>query len=205
MVRELLHRVVARPWVYDCVQCLAGARAVRRRVAGQTRRIAGSSRVLDIGGGTGAVGDWCNSGVEYICLDIDPVKIEGFLARNPGGRAILADATDIPLQAESVDVVLCNSVTHHLDDAQLDRMIAEAARVLRPSGRLILTDAIWVRDRRVGRLFWHYDRGSHPRSSEFLRRTIGAHLAIAHWEHFAVWHEYILCVAVPLNHGGHVC
>jgi ubiquinone/menaquinone biosynthesis C-methylase UbiE len=204
MVRDLLHRVVARPWVYDCVQCLVGARTVRRRVAGQTQRIPSASRVLDVGGGTGAVNDWCQADVDYVCLDIDPVKIEGFLARNPRGRAILADATSIPLADASIDVVLCNSVTHHLDDRQLDAMVAEAARVLRPSGRLILTDAIWKRSRRVGRLFWHYDRGSHPRTAEVLRSTIGGHLRIDHWEHFAVWHEYVLCVAVPFN-GAKVC
>src|SRR5437588_124954 len=118
MFRQLLHRVVALPWVYDTAQLLAGARAVRRRVAAQTALAQG------------------------------------------------------------------------------------AARVLRPSGRLILTDAVWADDRRIGKLLWKYDRGSHPRTAEVLRQTIDEHLDIRHWEHFAVWHEYILCVAVPHAGGG---
>jgi ubiquinone/menaquinone biosynthesis C-methylase UbiE len=200
MVKQMLHRVVARPWVYDCVQGLAGARAVRRRVAAQAALIPPAARVLDIGGGTGAVGQWCRDDHAYICLDIDPLKIQGYLARNPAGRAIVADATCMPLAGGSVDAVLCNSVTHHLDDRQLAEMIAESARILRPGGRLILTDAVWALDRRVGRLFWHYDRGSHPRPASVLRAAVtAAGLTIEHWEHFAVWHEYILCVAIRGN------
>jgi hypothetical protein len=74
-------------------------------------------------------------------------------------------------------------------------MIAEIARVLSPNGKFLLTDALWRDDRRVGKLIWKYDRGSHPRTPEKLRATVAAHLTIEQWTQFAVWHEYFLCVA----------
>ena len=198
MITGLLHRVVAQPKVYDLAQLLAGAKAVRRRLAAQVAaaqtRVA-SPFVVDIGGGTGAVGEWLSPAAAYCCLDIDPQKLSGFLDRYPGGIGIQADASRIPLADATVDLALCNSVTHHLTDLQLDGMVAETARVLKPAGQLILTDAIWKPTRWPGRLLWHYDRGSFPRRPDVLRDVISRHLSIDHWQHFRVWHEYVITVA----------
>lgn len=195
MLTALLHRVVARPWVYDLAQIAAGARTVRGKVAEQVNHLQGAPLVLDIGGGTGAVGAMWDGRTKYVCLDIDPLKLEGFLARNPNGIALQGDATQLPIADASLDVVLCNSVTHHLTDGLLERMIAEVARVLRPGGRFVLTDAVWAQNRWAGRMIWRYDRGSFPRRAEVLKGLIASHLSIEHWEHFAVWHEYFICVA----------
>jgi len=195
MLTALLHRVVARPRVYDLAQIAAGARTVRGKIAEQAAQLQGAPLVFDIGGGTGAVGAMWDGRTKYVCLDIDPLKLAGFLARNPRGIALQGDATQLPIADASLDVVLCNSVTHHLADELLERMIAEAARVLKPGGRLILTDAVWARGRWAGRVIWRYDRGSFPRTAEVLKNLIGSHLSIERWEHFAVWHEYVICVA----------
>jgi ubiquinone/menaquinone biosynthesis C-methylase UbiE len=197
MFTRLLHWIVARPMVYDLAQKAVGVSAVRKRVAEQAAKLSDAKLVLDIGGGTGAVAAMWPASTRYVCLDIDSMKLQGFLSRNPQGIALQADATRLPVADGSVDVVLCNSVTHHLTDDLLQRMISEAARVLSPKGKLVLTDAIWKEDRRVGKLIWKYDRGSFPRSAENLRAVIASHLTIEHWEHFAVWHEYVICVAGP--------
>ena len=200
MLTGLLHRVVAHPKVYDLAQTLVGAKAVRRRLAEQVaaaQRRSATPFVLDIGGGTGAVGEWLSPAAKYCCLDIDPQKLQGFLNRYPRGSGIQADASRIPLADASVDLALCNSVTHHLTDPLLARMISEAARVLKPTGQLILTDAILKPTRWPGRVLWKYDRGSFPRPPQVLRDVIAAHLDVDHWQHFRVWHEYVITVAHP--------
>jgi ubiquinone/menaquinone biosynthesis C-methylase UbiE len=195
MFRELLHRVVSRPLGYDLAQRLAGAKKVRRRLAAQIEPLRAASMVLDIGGGTGSVGQMWNSSTKYICLDIDPVKLQGFAAKNPAGIALLADAAQVPIADESIDVVLCTNVTHHLPDGVLERMIGESARVLKRGGSFVLSDAIWAPGRRTGRLIWRYDRGTFPRTADVLRETISRRLAVRCWDQFAIWHEYIICVA----------
>jgi SAM-dependent methyltransferase len=198
MLTGLLHRVVARPWVYDLAQTLAGAKAVRRRLAYRIQPLRAAPLVLDIGGGTGAVGDlWDCRRTRYVCLDIDPLKLAGFVARNPSGLAVQADAARIPLADACVDVVLCTNVTHHLTDPLLDRMIAEAARVLKPAGKFVLSDALWVPSRRAGRIIWHYDRGSFPRTAAALQTAVSTHLGIESWEQFSIWHEYFISIAGP--------
>ena len=195
MLTGLLHRVVAQPRAYDLVQTLVGVSKVRRRLARTVAPLRSAAWVLDIGGGTGAVGELWGESTRYICLDIDPLKLRGFAAKNPTGTALLADATAIPLADGSVDVVLCTHVTHHLTESQLDQAIAESARVLRAGGKLVLSDAVWAPSRRIGRLLWRYDRGDFPRTPEVLRAAISRHFKIGSWEQFAVWHEYFIAVA----------
>jgi ubiquinone/menaquinone biosynthesis C-methylase UbiE len=195
MFTRLLHWIVARPFVYDLVQKAVGADAVRKRVAAQAAKLHDAKLVLDIGGGTGAVSAMWPASTKYICLDIDLVKLRGFLDRNPNGIALQADAACLPIADGSVEVVLCNSVTHHLTDDLLNKMIAEVGRILSPTGKFILTDAVWAEDRRIGKLMWKYDRGSFPRTTEKLQAVVQSHLAIESWEPFAVWHEYFVCIA----------
>jgi hypothetical protein len=55
MLLEALHKAASVGWVYDVIQFLAGAPITRRR---QRRYLAGcQGRVLDVGGGTGALAE----------------------------------------------------------------------------------------------------------------------------------------------------
>ncbi len=189
---------MAQPRIYDVVQTLVGAKKMRRRLAAQISQLIDPDLVLDLGGGTGSVGDYWPASTTYICLDIDMLKLVGFRRNNPGGVALLADATNTPIADKSLDAVVCTAVSHHLPDLLLPKMLKEVSRILKPTGQFLFLDAVWNPRRPVGRLIWHYDRGSHPRSAETLRSLIAEHLKITHWEQFAIHHEYALCVATPV-------
>ena len=58
----------------------------------------------------------------------------------PKGEQVRVDLTDIPFEAQSFDLVICN---HVLDEIPDDRLaLREIHRVLRPSGRLITQTAV---------------------------------------------------------------
>src|SRR4051794_29187859 len=173
MLKRLLHSIVARPMVYDLVQFLAGAGVMRKRMARAVARVGAVRRVIDVGGGTGAGREVIPAGTTYVCVDIDPLKIAGFVRKNPGSLAVVGDATRMPLGDGSVDAVILMFVAHHLTDELLDRFVAEAARVLGSSGRLIFADPLWAPRRWPGRLLWRYDRGSFPRTAGRLRDALG--------------------------------
>jgi SAM-dependent methyltransferase len=195
LLTGILHRIVSQPWVYDQVQVLAGVRKVHSRLEAQFAPLASAATVLDLGGGTGLLRDLWPPTCAYVCLDIDMLKLRGFLSKHPGGVALLSDATRVALRSSSVDVVLCAFVAHHVPDELLGQLIGESVRVLKGAGKLILVDPVWTPERWIGRLIWKYDRGSYPRSAETLRSVISSHCAITHWEIFAIYHEYALCVA----------
>jgi ubiquinone/menaquinone biosynthesis C-methylase UbiE len=198
MLTRLLHCLVAQPRVYDLCQLAAGAAYVRSRLARRILPLRETARiVVDVGGGTGAARALWGRSTRYVCLDNDPLKLRGYLAREAAGLAVLADATRLPLPEGGVDAIVCTAVTHHLSDVQLDEFVGEAARVLKPRGRLILLDALWRPDSAVSRLFWKYDRGANPRTADTLWQSIARHFDMIAVDSFRVWHAYNLFIASP--------
>lgn len=78
---------------------------------------------------------------------------------------LVADAERLPLPDHSVDLVTCAGGLSYVD---LDRLLAELARVLRPGGALVAVDSF--NHNPIYRLnrYWHYLRGR--RSASTLRR-----------------------------------
>jgi len=98
--------------------------------------------VLDVGCGTG----WGTQGLlkkykkaKVLSLDLSPemlrqTKAKGSWLRKP--KLICADAEDIPLQDESVDLVFSNLMLQWCD---YKKVFAEFKRVLKPNGLLMFT------------------------------------------------------------------
>jgi ubiquinone/menaquinone biosynthesis C-methylase UbiE len=100
--------------------------------------------LLDLGTGTGRMLELFGPQIEHgLGLDLSPAMLA--LARTRLDRAGLrqcsvrqGDIYDLALPKDSFDVVIIHQVLHFLDDGA--RAIQEAARVLRPSGRLLVVD-----------------------------------------------------------------
>ncbi len=199
MLRQILHRLAATAWIYDLIQKLAGGDVSWARLKSQIEPLSQVSIVLDVGGGTGRLRSLWPTTCIYICLDVEWPKLQGFLSKYRKGAALLSDAIRNPLNSRSVDVVICVDVTHHIPDELLPLLFSESARVLKDSGKLILLDAIWAPARWLARLLWKYDRGSYPRAAATLHALVSKHFTIDYWEHYSVYHEYILCVATKRN------
>lgn len=188
-----LHTIAARPSVYDRIQDLAGARKLRARVA-QRLFDAHGKAVLDIGAGTGALARDLPPTATYLWLDNDLQKLSGFLAGHTDVLAVIADATRMPLRDGAVDFAVCVNVSHHLEDAELARLLADAERVA--VERLVFVDAV-VTPRIRSRLLWHYDRGGRPRTAERLVEAVGVAFDVSEVERVQINHEYAIITAHP--------
>jgi ubiquinone/menaquinone biosynthesis C-methylase UbiE len=195
LVKNIAHKIVAQPIVYDALQITVGVSHVQQRIAAHIPQLAAGAHVLDVGGGTGIQREQFATRVNYTCLDIDRQKLDGFRAKFAGDTALLSDGTRMALQSGSIDFGLCVFVMHHVPDALISDLIGECARVLKRGGTFLFIDPLWRPQRPIGRLLWRYDRGSYPRTETRLAELIGAHFADTQWEYFAVMHAYGLCVA----------
>lgn len=89
-------------------------------------------RVLDAGCGDGLFARVI-AAQEVIGIDNSAAMVAR--ARERGVDARLGDIQDLPLEDGAFDVVVCNWTLYHLQD--LDRGLAEIARVLRAGGRFV--------------------------------------------------------------------
>jgi SAM-dependent methyltransferase len=92
-------------------------------------------RVLEVGGGPGELAERMQKelGAEVSFLDISPRMVE--LARERGVDAQVGDVQSLPFEDGSFDTVVAAWMLYHVPD--LDRGLAELARVLRPGGALV--------------------------------------------------------------------
>ncbi len=106
------------------------ARTLRRALAGEKPRVA-----LDVACGTGlSTRGLAELGIAAVGVDVVPAMVARARADTALPYAVAA-AEALPLAAETVDLVTVASGVHWFDQR---RFAAEAARVLRPGGALLL-------------------------------------------------------------------
>lgn len=138
--------------------------------------------VLDVGSGDGTIARLLAPRVRTItCLDRNEAMIRAARARlaaQPGVRFLLGDLHAIPAADASFDQVLVLNVL--ASAAHPNRGIAEAARVLRPGGSLVLVTLDAHADTDVAATYGHVHPGFKPAA---LRRWLGkAGLAVEQCE-----------------------
>jgi ubiquinone/menaquinone biosynthesis C-methylase UbiE len=101
-----------------------------------------SDIVADVGVGTGFLAEGAlAAGARVIGIDSSEGMLTQARRRFAEKRfeARAGDIDSLPLSTAEVDVVLANMVLHHAPDPP--RAIREMSRVLKPGGRLVITDA----------------------------------------------------------------
>ena len=93
--------------------------------------------ILEVGCGWGELAERMNRELHALVAGFDRSARMTQLARDRGVRVFLADAHAIPVRDATVDTVVANAVLYHLAD--LDRGLAEIARVLVDGGRFVAT------------------------------------------------------------------
>jgi ubiquinone/menaquinone biosynthesis C-methylase UbiE len=126
----------------------AGFRRMRDRILARAR-LGARDRVIDVGSGTGLLALGIAPSVQDVrAVDISPA-MTGYLRREATRLGLenveptTATAIDLPVPDASATVVVSNYTYHHLSDDDKQRGIAEAYRVLRPGGRIVIGDMMF--------------------------------------------------------------
>jgi SAM-dependent methyltransferase len=141
-------------------------------------------RVLDVGCGPGTNAHHF-ANVDYVGLDINPGYIAH--ARRRFGRDFrVADVTSLaPGTLEPADMILVNSLIHHLDDAEAHRTLAALPPLLAPGGSVHILDLVLPERASIARAMALLDRGRYPRSVAAWRSILTAHFAEQIFEPYA--------------------
>ena len=119
-------------------------------------------RVLDLGCGPGTNAPVFQS-CDYVGVDINPHYIAS-ARRRFRGEFIVADLRDLTLESSGhFDLVLLNSLLHHIDDAGARAILLKARELLAPDGHVHVLDLVLPERAGVARFLARSDRGEHPR------------------------------------------
>ena len=122
---------------------------------------------VDLGAGTGFVALALAPLVDSVlAVDISPAMAESLAARaaQDGLRNVSTEVADLGtfrLPPASVDLVVSSYALHHLSNQDKRALAAEAARWLRPGGRIVVADMM-------------FGRGASRRDREILREKVAA-------------------------------
>ncbi|MFB6118448.1 class I SAM-dependent methyltransferase [Halosegnis sp.] len=122
--------------LYDLAMPPADAATLGRGFAFADRDI---EQVLDVGGGTGRAARSAGEGADgTLAIVVDAAAGMVREATANGAPALLGLAEQLPIGDETVDAVTVVDALHHFADAETT--LAEAARVLRPGGVLVIRE-----------------------------------------------------------------
>ncbi|MFL5827374.1 MAG: methyltransferase domain-containing protein [Thermoleophilaceae bacterium] len=126
------------------------------------RSLGRAEDVLDLGAGDGRLSS-CLQPARLTLADVSGVALERARERLPDARIVeLEPDAPLPLPDSSFDLVLCAETLEHVRDVQL--LLSEARRVLRPGGRLALTTPAHGRGTALGLLLRGFEREFDPLS-----------------------------------------
>jgi SAM-dependent methyltransferase len=163
-----LYAALRNPKLYEAIQRIMGADERRRHFAEEFVRAQPGDRVLDIGCGPAHLRAYLPN-VEYIGWEPNAAYVEK--ARNTyGDRGTFNVGLFGPAEASSldpVDIVIVSAVLHHMNDAQVTELFQLLRQVLKPGGRVITLDNVFVeRQNPIARFLISLDRGRNVRSPD---------------------------------------
>jgi SAM-dependent methyltransferase len=146
-------------------------------------------RVLDVGCGPGT-NTHHFAGAEYLGIDFNPAYIESARRRH-GREFVVADVTAYEVPANRrFDLILANSLFHHIETADTRRILAHLATLLAPDGHVHIFDLVLPARPSLSRFIARADRGDYPRPLEEWR------------ELFTSAFEPVVFEPYPLGRGG---
>ncbi len=178
--RHPLHprRLFDCPFFYDLLHKLvSGSKEQTLAEHLKRKRQPAPLRVLDLGCGPGTNASLFadRTRYEYLGIDINEAYVKKAARRHELSFQV-GDITRLPSFPAQYDIVLINSVFHHLKEGQTDATIGVALDNLSPEGECLVMDMVYPTERRwsnvLSRLLIRLDRGSHCREAAQLRALL---------------------------------
>ncbi|MFH1566642.1 MAG: class I SAM-dependent methyltransferase [Gemmatimonadota bacterium] len=129
--------LIEDPWALPPVRAASEDRRLEAMV--RLLQLQPGQRLLDMGCGSGWLAARCRArGAWVVATDIAPRGVAAVRRRFPPvSRLVAADVYHMPLRDGQFDAAVLSEVLEHLE--AVEAAVAEAARLLRPGGRLLVT------------------------------------------------------------------
>ena len=182
-ITQGIRSILSTPLVYSLFGQLVGARSGRRMFVQEYVKPNVGTRILDIGCGPGDIFEFLPS-TEYLGFDVNQDYIQAAKSRfatqvnqkiNPPTFICESVEASTLTQKSYFDIVLAIGILHHLDDQAASQLFELANIALKPRGRLITFDGVYIPNQSpVARWIISKDRGQNVRTEqEYVRLAKG--------------------------------
>lgn len=155
---SLAHRLMENSLAYRLWQ----APFAEQKLAPVLGDIRAARRVLDVGCGPGTNTPHF-AHADYLGIDLNEQYVED-ARRRYRREFVAADVTTYRVPTdERFDLILVNSLLHHLDTAGTRRLLAHLAELLTEDGHVHVLDLVLPAERSAARALALWDRGDFPR------------------------------------------
>lgn len=169
-----LHRLLNNAAIYGALQNLLLRRRSRERYVREFVRPFPGCRILDIGCGPGDILAHLPEAIgEYVGFDMNAEYIEAAHRRWGARGTFRCEKVEMATleERDAFDTVLATGILHHLDDGEAHQLFEIAHRALRPGGRLVTYDNVYVEDQHwFARWLISRDRGKAVRTQAGYER-----------------------------------
>lgn len=167
-ITQGIRSVLSIPAIYTLFKLIIGGSSSRTTLVREYVRPKCGDRILDIGCGPGDTLPYLPD-VDYVGFDASQEYTKAAQTRY-GNRAtfICQQVSTTTLKEPSCfDIVLAIGILHHLDDAEALQLFQLAQAALKPGGRLITFDGVFVEKQSpLARYIISRDRGQNVRTQE---------------------------------------
>lgn len=172
-----LKRALSFSWAYSFFQNLVGAHRARIWIAENFWRVTVGQKIVDFGCGPGTVLGYLPQDIEYAGFDISDEYIETARRVHADKKNTTFFKSDVhsllgthDARLANADLVLCNGLLHHLNDAEAVEVFRLAQEIMKPSGRLVCVEPVFlVHQSAFSRWLMSKDRGCNIRTEQQWR------------------------------------
>jgi cyclopropane fatty-acyl-phospholipid synthase-like methyltransferase len=167
-ITQGIRSLLSIPDIYSLFGLLIGGSSCRTTFVREYVRPNRGDRILDIGCGPGDILPYLPD-VKYTGFDASQEYIRAAKERFGEQATFICEqvSTTTVKERSSFDIVLAVGIIHHLDDAEALQLFHLAKVVLKPGGRLITFDGVFVPDQSpCARYIISKDRGQNVRTKE---------------------------------------
>lgn len=170
MERPIRNWLLSHSQAYSTFRSLIAQRGGAARFVQRFVRAGAEDRILDIGCGPADLLAYFPESVHYEGFDANPGYIDharrAYRDRDASFQCQLVSQANLTAPG-SWDLVLAIGLVHHLDDAEAVQLFRLGHDALRPGGRMVTLDGVYVPEQsRLARWIISCDRGRFVRSRE---------------------------------------
>lgn len=193
--------LLGHPAVYRLWQSPFAAQKLQPVV--ESGRISAARRVLDVGCGPGTNARSFDRAEAYVGIDLSEEYV-AYASKHFSGDFRIADVTVAQPDLGKFDLVLMNSLMHHLDDKSARRLLSRIPALIAPGGEVQIIDLV-LAETGLPRRLALADRGEFPRTVDSWREIVSSAMQVTEMSPFHVglgpvvlW-ELVHVRAVPSN------